>query len=65
MVRLVTPAVSAVRRKMLSFRVKASGARMTSCGGKLTAPACHPTKKKTKLKVFHFFSEEEVCLFTN
>jgi hypothetical protein len=30
---------------MMSLRGKASWAKMTSPGGKLTAPACHPTKK--------------------
>jgi hypothetical protein len=33
---------------MTSFRGLASWAKMTSLGGKLTAPACHPTKKVKK-----------------
>jgi hypothetical protein len=33
---------------MMSFRWQASWAKMTSPGGKLTALACHPTKKVNK-----------------
>jgi len=33
---------------MTSFRGQASWAKMTSPGGKLAAPACHPTKKVNK-----------------
>ncbi len=36
------------KQKMTSFRGQASWAKMTSPGGKLTAPACHPTKKVNK-----------------
>ena len=32
----------------MSFRWQASWAKMTSPGGKLTALACHPTKKVNK-----------------
>ncbi len=33
---------------MMSFRGQAGWAKMTSAGGKLTALACHPTKKVNK-----------------
>jgi hypothetical protein len=33
---------------MISFRGQAGWAKMTSLGGKLTALACHPTKKVNK-----------------
>jgi hypothetical protein len=32
--------------KMMSFRGQAKWAKMTSCGGKLTALMCHPKKSK-------------------
>ncbi len=43
--RLVIPDAN---KKMTSFRGEASWAKMTSPGGKLTAQACHPTKKVNK-----------------
>jgi hypothetical protein len=39
---------SRCKQKMTSFRGKASWAKMTSPGGKVTALACHPTKKVNK-----------------
>jgi hypothetical protein len=43
---------------MMSFRGQASWAKMTSPGGKLTALACHPTKRVHK-------AEELIYLSTN
>jgi hypothetical protein len=42
----------------MSFKGHASWAKMTSPGGKLTALACHLTKKVSK-------AEEQTYLFTN
>jgi hypothetical protein len=43
--RLVIPVLN---KKMMLFRGEASWAKMTSYGDKLTALACHPTKKVNK-----------------
>jgi len=38
------------KQNMMSLRGQASWAKMMSLRGKLTAPACHPTKFLTKLR---------------
>jgi hypothetical protein len=40
---------SSCKQKLMSLRGHASWAKMTSPGGKLTALACHPTKKQANL----------------
>jgi hypothetical protein len=41
---------------MMSFRGQASSAQMTPLGGKLTALACHPTKKVNKAEELTYLS---------
>jgi hypothetical protein len=41
---------------MTSFRGQASSAKMTSLGGKLTALACHPTKRASKAEELTYLS---------
>jgi len=41
---------------MTSFRGQASLAKMTSLGGKLTALACHPTKRVNKAEELTYLS---------
>jgi hypothetical protein len=41
-------AIPQCKQNMMSLRGQASWAKMTSLGGKLTAPACHPTKYANK-----------------
>jgi len=41
---------------MTSFRGQTSWAKMTSHGGKLTALACHPTKKVNKAEELTYLS---------
>jgi hypothetical protein len=36
------------KQNMMSFRGQASWAKVISLGGRLTAPACHPTKYVNK-----------------
>jgi hypothetical protein len=45
-----------VNKTMTSFRGQASLAKMTSLGGKLTALACHPTKRVNKAEERTYFS---------
>jgi hypothetical protein len=40
----------------MSFRGQASSAQMMSLGGKLTALACHPTKRVNKAKKLTYLS---------
>jgi hypothetical protein len=41
---------------MMKFRGQARWAKMTSPGGKLKAPACHPTKKVNKAEELTYLS---------
>ncbi len=50
--RLVIPD----KQKMMSLRGQASWAKITSPGGKLTALACHPTKKENKIVLVSYLS---------
>ncbi len=50
--------LSVCTQKIMSLRGQASSVKMTSHGGKLTAPAFHPTQKINK-------AEELTCLSTN
>jgi hypothetical protein len=44
------------KQKIMSFRGQASSAKMTSFGGKLTALACHPTKRVSKAEELTYLS---------
>jgi hypothetical protein len=44
------------KQKMTSFGGKASWAKMTSAGGKLTTLACHPTIKVNKAEELTYLS---------
>jgi hypothetical protein len=49
------------KEKVTSFRGQASWAKMASPGGKLTAPACHPTKKVNKAEELTYLSTNIDC----
>jgi hypothetical protein len=49
---------------MMSFRGQASWAKMTSLGGKLTALACHPTKKVNKAEELTLLSTKIAAIYT-
>jgi hypothetical protein len=52
--RLVTPNIN---NEKTSFRGQASWEKVTSPGGKLTALACHPTKKVNKAEELTYYSK--------
>jgi hypothetical protein len=45
-----------MKTKKMSYRGQASSAQMMSLGGKLTALACHPTKRVNKAEELTYLS---------